>query len=226
MRTVAKIVLPMALVAGCAGAAGGGAATARLAPPPPTPSPASSTLDEMLLSDMAPHHGMPWSATRPLRWGDFHGVPRQGSDEAAKTAYGIYYAWKCRGRAFEFRAVAAFHTQESWVQPAVVSDSAEGPRTLGHEQTHFDIAEVYARRMRRHFRELGGWGGGERGGRGVADSGRAAHRRGEGGGGGGGERGGGGGGGGGGCPPPGGGGGGGESVLPAPSPPASSLYQL
>jgi hypothetical protein len=105
---------------------------------------------------------MPWSATRPLRWGDFHGVPRQGGDEAAKTAYGIYYAWKCRGRAFEFRAVAAFHTQESWVQPAVVSDSAEGPRTLGHEQTHFDIAEVYARRMRRHFRELGGGGGGGR----------------------------------------------------------------
>ncbi len=156
MRTVAKIVWPIALVAGCAGAAGGGPATTRLAPPPPSPSPSptSSTLDEMLLSDMAPHHGMPWSATRPLRWGDFHGVPRQGGDEAAKTAYGIYYAWKCRGRAFEFRAVAAFHTEESWVQPAVVSDSAEGPRTLGHEQTHFDIAEVYARRLRRHFREL------------------------------------------------------------------------
>jgi len=108
----------------------------------------------MLLSDMAPHHGMPWSATRPLRWSDFQGAPRRGGDEAARTAYGIYYAWKCRGRAFEFRAVAAFHTQESWVQPAVAGDIAEGPRTLAHEQTHFDIAEVYARRMRRHFREL------------------------------------------------------------------------
>jgi hypothetical protein len=108
----------------------------------------------MLLSDMAPHHGMPWSATRPLQWSDFQGAPRHGGDEAAKTAYGIYYAWKCRGRAFEFRAVAAFHTQESWVQPAVAGDIAEGPRTLAHEQTHFDIAEVYARRMRRHFREL------------------------------------------------------------------------
>jgi hypothetical protein len=108
----------------------------------------------MLLSDMAPHHGMPWSAARPLRWSDFQGAPRHGGDEAAKTAYGIYYAWKCRGRAFQFRAVAAFHTQESWVQPAVAGDIAEGPRTLAHEQTHFDIAEVYARRMRRHFREL------------------------------------------------------------------------
>ncbi|HYS21282.1 MAG TPA: DUF922 domain-containing protein [Gemmatimonadales bacterium] len=177
MRTVAKIVWPIALVAGCAGAAGGGPATTRLAPPPPSPSPSptSSTLDEMLLSDMAPHHGMPWSATRPLRWGDFHGVPRQGGDEAAKTAYGIYYAWKCRGRAFEFRAVAAFHTQESWVQPAVVSDSAEGPRTLGHEQTHFDIAEVYARRLRRHLRELGG-GGGEPCAQSDADLSAAAQR--------------------------------------------------
>jgi len=129
-------------------------------PEPPAPrattSPAksSSTLDEMLQSDMAPHHGLPWSAARPLRWSDFQGVPRQGGDEAARTAYGIYYAWKCRGRAFEFRAIAAFHRQESWVEPAVVQDSAQGPRTLRHEQTHFDIAEVYARRMRRLFREL------------------------------------------------------------------------
>jgi len=113
----------------------------------------------MLRSDVASHRGLAWSAARPLRWSDFQGVPRQGGDEAAKTAYGIYYAWKCRaggreGRVFEFRAVAAFHLQESWVQAAVVQDSAQSARTLGHEQTHFDIAELYARRMRRHFREL------------------------------------------------------------------------
>jgi len=108
----------------------------------------------MLRSDLAPHRGMPWSAGRPLVWSDFQGIPPQGGEEAAKTAYGIYYAWKCRGGAFQFRVVAAFHPRESWVQAAVLGDSSGSPRVLAHEQTHFNIAEVYARRLRAHFHQI------------------------------------------------------------------------
>ena len=33
-------------------------------------------------------------------------------------------------------------------------ESGESARILRHEQTHFDLTEVYARRMRRFFEEL------------------------------------------------------------------------
>ena len=57
----------------------------------------------------------------------------------------------CRSGAFEFRVVAAFHQRESWVQAAALGDSSGRTRVLAHEQTHFNIAELYARRMRQRF---------------------------------------------------------------------------
>ena len=109
-----------------------------------------------LAEDMAPERGMPWSAARPLVWRDFQGRPPQAGDEGARTAYGLYYAWSCRGDAFAFHAVAAFHPLRSWVKPIVVGHPAESPRVLRHEQMHFDITEVFARRMRQRFATLEG----------------------------------------------------------------------
>jgi len=105
----------------------------------------------MLASDMADHRGVRWSAGRRLTWSDFQGAAPQGGEEAAKTAYGIYYGWKCTGREFEFLVIAAFHRDQSWVKAVVLTDSAESRRVLAHEQTHFNIAELYARRMRQRF---------------------------------------------------------------------------
>jgi len=105
----------------------------------------------MLAGDMAGHRGLRWSAGRRLTWSDFQGAAPQGGEEAAKTAYGIYYGWKCNGREFEFLVIAAFHRDQSWVKAVVLTDSAESRRVLAHEQTHFNIAELYARRMRQRF---------------------------------------------------------------------------
>ncbi|MGH7548138.1 MAG: DUF922 domain-containing protein [Gemmatimonadales bacterium] len=150
MTSLARAVLAIAGLAGCSASretAGGPAA--------PAPAPASSpSLEQLLQRDLAAHDAIAWSAARRLRRSDFRADPARGSREVARTGYGIYYASKCRGRAFEFRVIAAFHPRESWVKAEVVRDSAESRRTLRHEQTHFNIAEVYARRMRRHFREL------------------------------------------------------------------------
>ena len=108
----------------------------------------------MLVSDMAAHRGLPWSADRRLTWRDFQGAAPQEGEEAAKTAYGVYYGWKCNGRELEFLVIAAFHRDQSWVKAVVLTDSAESRRVLAHEQTHFNIAELYARRMRRRFAGL------------------------------------------------------------------------
>lgn len=74
--------------------------------------------------------------------------------EGAKTAYSLSSIWKCRGQAFEFRVVAAFRPQQSWVKTLVLKDSLQRRTVLAHEQTHFDLAEVHARRMRQVFRDL------------------------------------------------------------------------
>lgn len=136
--------------------AGCSPARERASGPPPgaAPAPAASSLEQALQRDLAEHGAVAWSAAWRLRWSDFQADPPRGGVESALTSYGLYYAWRCRGRVFEFRVIAAFHPRQSWVKAAVVRDSVASRRTLAHEQTHFDIAEVYARRMRLHFGAL------------------------------------------------------------------------
>jgi hypothetical protein len=104
-------------------------------------------------SDMAADRAFGWS-TRRLTWDDFQGDPPADGSEGAVTAYTLYSAWKCRGDAFEFRVVAGFRPRQSWVKAIVLRDSVQRRTVLVHEQTHFDLAEVHARLMRRTFREL------------------------------------------------------------------------
>ncbi len=109
---------------------------------------------DLLSADLASEHAFAWSRRRRLVWGDFQGSPPSEGREGAKTAYILFYAWKCRGDAFQFQTVAAFRPRASWVKPAIVRDSAESRRALGHEQTHFDLSELGARRLRRYFAQL------------------------------------------------------------------------
>lgn len=118
------------------------------------PATRSAALDDVLRRDLAADSAFPWSAARLLRWSDFRGQPPRGGEEGAKTAYALFYAWKCRSEAFEFRVIAAFRPRQSWVKPVIVNDSAQSRSALGHEQTHFDLAEMHARRMRQYFNAL------------------------------------------------------------------------
>lgn len=110
----------------------------------------------MLRRDLAEDHAFPWSAARSLTWSDFQGRPPTEGPEGAKTSYTLYSVWKCRGQAFEFRVIAAFRPRESWVKAVVLDDNVQRRTVLGHEQTHFDLAELHARRMRRAFGDLAG----------------------------------------------------------------------
>jgi hypothetical protein len=118
------------------------------------PSARTATLDDMLRDDLASEHAFAWSPRRRLVWGDFQGPPATGGREGAKTAYTLFYAWRCRGDAFQFQTIAAFRPRASWVKPAIVRDTMESRRALQHEQTHFDLSEIGARRLRRSFAQL------------------------------------------------------------------------
>ncbi|PYO88472.1 MAG: hypothetical protein DMD58_12240 [Gemmatimonadetes bacterium] len=111
-------------------------------------------MDDMLRGDLSADHAFAWSAGRPLAWSDFQGSPPSKGSEGAKTSYTLYSGWKCRGDAFEFGVIAGFRPRQSWVKTIVLNDSTQRGTILRHEQTHFDLAEVHARRMRRAYRDL------------------------------------------------------------------------
>jgi hypothetical protein len=95
-----------------------------------------------------------WSADRPLRWADFASTSPHAGDEGALTAYSVFYGANCAGKTFDFLAVAGFLPKDSWVRPDVTLDRARSERTLRHEQTHFDLTEVFTRRLRKSFTDL------------------------------------------------------------------------
>ena len=112
------------------------------------------TLSDILRERMEPAGAVSWSSTRRLTWSDYRGAPILSGDEGAHTAYSLFSAARCSQDRFEFIAIAAILPSQSWVRPAVVSDAGLSRAALQHEQTHFDLTETYARRMRKYFEEL------------------------------------------------------------------------
>ena len=88
-----------------------------------------------------------WSASRPLTVADFKGRPKSAEGHAALTSANINTGATCRSNVFAGTAQASFDPATSWVrEPGTMT-----PALLRHEQLHFDIAEVYARRLRQQL---------------------------------------------------------------------------
>ncbi|MGY2131997.1 DUF922 domain-containing protein [Hymenobacter sp. HD11105] len=85
-----------------------------------------------------------WSANRPLTWADFKSKPTPAEKLAALTSATIDVQVGCTDFVFTSNVRAVFVPTESWVR-----DSASAtPNLLRHEQLHFNITELHARRMR------------------------------------------------------------------------------
>ncbi len=92
-----------------------------------------------------------WSPEVRLSWDDFRGKP-QNSRAAAVTASGITYHFSSMATGDEveldFTVSTFFYPDKSWYHPEVC-DSV----ILSHEQLHFDISELFARKMRRRLKD-------------------------------------------------------------------------
>ena len=90
---------------------------------------------------------VPWSVGRPLTVADFQGRPSPAEPHAALTSATIDAKGACNDNLFIADVKAMFDPATSWVRdPATIT-----PALLRHEQLHFDIAELYARRLRLTF---------------------------------------------------------------------------
>lgn len=94
-----------------------------------------------------------WSASRKLKWEDFKGTPKSEDfpDVAAQTYCGFGFRTN-RITIFKNATIIAqniFDCSQSWVRP----DQKYREDLLEHEQTHFDLCEVYARQLRKALLE-------------------------------------------------------------------------
>ncbi|NOT76894.1 MAG: DUF922 domain-containing protein [Cyclobacteriaceae bacterium] len=86
-----------------------------------------------------------WSENYKLTWRDFKGVPDTTTsfvNMKAATAYQLKRDYLIESGFPSYRIKAVFQRQKSWTRDTLSID------LLSHEQRHFDIVELYARKMR------------------------------------------------------------------------------
>jgi hypothetical protein len=112
-----------------------------------------TSLFVLLSGNLFSQHGeetIPWSADRKLQWSDYRGSYLKTEWAAATTASGIGYELSSvekDGRWYlDIEVKCEFFPDKSWYRPELC-DSI----TLSHEQLHFDIAELHARKMRKRL---------------------------------------------------------------------------
>lgn len=83
---------------------------------------------------------IPWSASRKLTWEDFKGNPDPRSPNAALTSSNINIEFGYDESGFTYSIKCNFDKKRSWVR-------IRNNEVLLHEQGHFDIAEIHARKL-------------------------------------------------------------------------------
>lgn len=88
-----------------------------------------------------------WNSLRPLTWSDFRGTPDVLSTADAASAIRISANPYRKGKKIHYAVDATFLPANSWCR-------SKSDRLLRHEQLHFDIAELYARKIRKRVKDL------------------------------------------------------------------------
>lgn len=94
-----------------------------------------------------------WTQNQKLQWGNFEGKPEYNTDAVAITASGITYGFSSKTYSnsdkieYTTNVSAQFYPDQSWYLKERVNDTV-----LGHEQLHFDITELHARKLRKRIK--------------------------------------------------------------------------
>lgn len=93
----------------------------------------------------------PWRSGEKLSWSDFQGEPNYDYPYAAITYSGMSYGFSANiinGKVWvEYTVKSFFVANKSWVKRWYRNDKP----LLAHEQLHFDITELYARKFRQRL---------------------------------------------------------------------------
>lgn len=93
-----------------------------------------------------------WQEDRPLTWEDFKAEPDESLSYSANTNSGIGYSWDYSTASgtpvLKHEVTSNFYPELSWVK-----DVDDLEYLLAHEQLHFDISELHARKLRKALAE-------------------------------------------------------------------------
>jgi len=87
-----------------------------------------------------------WSSDRKLRWSDYLAQPDTRSGAAATTSTQIGFEYHIRNNNLTYTITCKFSKAKSWGR-------YKNDYILSHEQGHFDIAEIFTRKLVKSLRE-------------------------------------------------------------------------
>ena len=87
-----------------------------------------------------------WNEEKKLTWADYKGKARTDADAAASTATYLGIEYNFNNKGFGYKITCSFSKTKSW-------GLHKTDYILAHEQGHFDIAEIFARKLNRQMRE-------------------------------------------------------------------------
>jgi hypothetical protein len=85
---------------------------------------------------------IPWQEERLLTWEDFQGSIKRNTDAVASTNTSLGIAYQILDGKLVYQITCNFSKPNSW-------GSLKTDYILAHEQAHFDITEIYARKLHR-----------------------------------------------------------------------------
>jgi len=93
-----------------------------------------------------------WDSDRKLTWKDFKGKPdKNDTIYVARTFTQIYFEYEEKDHSIEFDIPCYFYRNLSWSKSKSKKQTSQW--LLEHEQLHFDITELMARKVRKEFSE-------------------------------------------------------------------------
>jgi hypothetical protein len=87
-----------------------------------------------------------WSDARKLTWNDYKADPSPESDAAASTTTYLAISYNIGASGFSYKIQSKFSKTRSWGRH-------RSEYILTHEQAHFDIAEIFARKLHQRMTE-------------------------------------------------------------------------
>jgi hypothetical protein len=83
---------------------------------------------------------IPWSPDRRLTWEDFLSEPQRHTDAVASTSTSLGLAYQVKNNRLSYQITCNFSKTRSW-------GLMKTNYILAHEQGHFDVTEIFARKL-------------------------------------------------------------------------------
>ncbi len=106
----------------------------------------SLLLPSLLFAQSRDEELLEWNAARKLTWSDYKASPNPETDAAASTTTYLGIDYNISSASFSYKIQSVFSKTRSW-------GLHKTAYILRHEQGHFDIAEIYARKLHKEMSE-------------------------------------------------------------------------